>query len=142
MAAPMLEASVADKTFRQASGSRGEAGASFGRRHYAKRSFKRSTASIWSSVKGEVVGLVGESGCGKSTLGRMVAGILEPSEGDILFRGSSILGAGNSQKREAALKVQMIFQDPFASLNPRMRVADIIGEAPLVHGMITRAEFE
>jgi len=91
--------------------------------------------------QGEVVGLVGESGCGKSTLGRMVAGILEPSEGDILFRGSSILGAGNSQAREAALKVQMIFQDPFASLNPRMRVADIVGEAPLVHGIITRAEF-
>ena len=71
--------------------------------------------------RGEVVGLVGESGCGKSTLGRMVAGILEPSEGDILFRGHSILSAGDSQKREAALKVQMIFQDPFASLNPRMR---------------------
>ena len=92
--------------------------------------------------KGEVVGLVGESGCGKSTLGRMVAGILEPTKGDILYRGSSILGAGDSQKREAALKVQMIFQDPFASLNPRMRVADIIGEAPLVHGIISRAEFD
>ena len=92
--------------------------------------------------KGEVVGLVGESGCGKSTLGRMVAGILEPTKGDILYRGSSILGAGDSQKREAALKVQMIFQDPFASLNPRMRVANIIGEAPLVHGIISRAEFD
>ena len=92
--------------------------------------------------KGEVVGLVGESGCGKSTLGRMVAGILEPTMGDILFRGSSILDGGNSQEREAALKVQMIFQDPFASLNPRMRVADIIGEAPLIHGIISRAEFD
>jgi peptide/nickel transport system ATP-binding protein len=92
--------------------------------------------------RGEVVGLVGESGCGKSTLGRMVAGILEPTKGDILFRGSSILGAADSQKREAALKVQMIFQDPFASLNPRMRVADIIGEAPLIHGIISRAQFD
>ena len=92
--------------------------------------------------KGEVVGLVGESGCGKSTLGRMVAGILEPTNGDILFRGRSILEAGDSQKREAALKVQMIFQDPFASLNPRMRVADIVGEAPLIHGIISRAEFD
>jgi peptide/nickel transport system ATP-binding protein len=90
----------------------------------------------------EVVGLVGESGCGKSTLGRMAAGILDPTRGDILFRGSSILEAGNSQSREAALKVQMIFQDPFASLNPRMRVADIIGEAPLIHGIISRTEFD
>ena len=92
--------------------------------------------------KGEVVGLVGESGCGKSTLGRMVAGILDPSLGDILFRGESILEAGKTQAREAALKVQMIFQDPFASLNPRMRVADIVGEAPLIHGIISRQEFD
>lgn len=92
--------------------------------------------------KGEVVGLVGESGCGKSTLGRMVAGILDPTRGDILFRGNSILEGGNSQAREAALKVQMIFQDPFASLNPRMRVADIIGEAPLIHGIIERGQFD
>jgi len=76
--------------------------------------------------EGEVVGLVGESGCGKSTLGRMVAGILEPSAGVIRYRG----------RPEAGLKVQMIFQDPFASLNPRMRVAEIVGEAPLVHGIV------
>ncbi|HKX39488.1 MAG TPA: ABC transporter ATP-binding protein [Burkholderiales bacterium] len=81
---------------------------------------------------GEVVGLVGESGCGKSTLGRMVAGILEPSSGNIRYRGTEKPG----------LKVQMIFQDPFASLNPRMRVADIVGEAPLVHGIVKRAELE
>lgn len=87
---------------------------------------------------GEVVGLVGESGCGKSTLGRMVAGILEPSEGDILFRGKSIAGMNAADAKDAALKIQMIFQDPFASLNPRMRVADIIGEAPLIHGVVDR----
>ncbi len=81
---------------------------------------------------GEVVGLVGESGCGKSTLGRMVAGILEPSSGNIRYRGTEKPG----------LKVQMIFQDPFASLNPRMRVADIVGEAPLVHGIVKREELE
>ncbi|MDX1432142.1 MAG: ABC transporter ATP-binding protein [Gammaproteobacteria bacterium] len=92
--------------------------------------------------KGEVVGLVGESGCGKSTLGRMVAGILQPSAGDILFRGKSILAQGSPQAREAALKVQMIFQDPFASLNPRMRVADIVGEAPVYHGIVPRAEID
>ncbi len=92
--------------------------------------------------QGEVVGLVGESGCGKSTLGRMVAGILGPTSGEILFRGASILESGNTQARQAALKVQMIFQDPFASLNPRMRVADIVGEAPLIHGIISRPEFD
>jgi len=82
--------------------------------------------------EGEVVGLVGESGCGKSTLGRMAAGILEPSAGAIRYRG----------KERPGLKVQMIFQDPFASLNPRMRVADIVGEAPLVHGIVKRDEID
>ena len=81
-------------------------------------------------AEGEVVGLVGESGCGKSTLGRMVAGILTPSAGRIRYRGRDRPG----------LQVQMIFQDPFASLNPRMRVADIVGEAPLVHGIVKREE--
>ena len=87
--------------------------------------------------EGEVVGLAGESGCGKSTLGRMVAGILEPSSGRIRYRGRD--GAG---RESAGLKIQMIFQDPFASLNPRMRVEDIVGEAPLVHGIVKRAELD
>jgi peptide/nickel transport system ATP-binding protein len=86
---------------------------------------------------GEVVGLVGESGCGKSTLGRMVAGILPKTDGDILFNGQSVAGMDDAAKRDAALKIQMIFQDPYASLNPRMRVEDIIAEAPVVHGIIS-----
>ncbi len=91
-------------------------------------------------AKGEVVGLVGESGCGKSTLGRMVAGILEPSDGDLLIDGIEVGEQSPEQAKATKLKIQMIFQDPFASLNPRMRVNDIIGEAPRVHGMVSRAE--
>jgi peptide/nickel transport system ATP-binding protein len=85
----------------------------------------------FSVEEGEVVGLVGESGCGKSTLGRMAAGILEPSAGTIRYRGG-----------KPGLKGQMIFQDPFASLNPRMRVRDIVGEAPVVHGLVRKEDLE
>jgi len=91
-------------------------------------------------AEGEVVGLVGESGCGKSTLGRLVAGIHPPSEGAVKFRGRDVDGLSGAAAREAALKVQMIFQDPMASLNPRMRVFDIVGEAPVVHGIVPRGE--
>jgi len=91
--------------------------------------------------KGEVVGLVGESGCGKSTLGRVAAGILPPSAGQVLWRGQDVTKLDGPAQREARLRAQMIFQDPYASLNPRLRVEDIVGEAPLVHGMTTRAGF-
>jgi peptide/nickel transport system ATP-binding protein len=92
--------------------------------------------------RGEVVGLVGESGCGKSTLGRMVAGIMPPTEGQILFKGRDIASLSGRDAKSVKLKVQMIFQDPYASLNPRLRVADIVGEAPLAHGLVSRANFE
>ena len=92
--------------------------------------------------RGEVVGLVGESGCGKSTLGRMVAGIMPPTEGTILFKGEDIAEMSGTDRRDAKLKTQMIFQDPYASLNPRLRVADIVGEAPLTHGLVSRANFD
>ncbi|MGH6662588.1 MAG: ABC transporter ATP-binding protein [Rhodospirillales bacterium] len=86
--------------------------------------------------EGEVVGLVGESGCGKSTLGRMIAGILPPTEGRILFRDVDVATMDEREGKRAALQVQMIFQDPFASLNPRMRIEDIIGEAPVIHSIV------
>jgi peptide/nickel transport system ATP-binding protein len=95
-----------------------------------------------SVAKGEVVGLVGESGCGKSTLGRMVAGILPPSEGAVLWRGRDLRSLSGAEAREAKLRTQMIFQDPYASLNPRMKVADIVGEAPLVHGIVRRRDLD
>jgi peptide/nickel transport system ATP-binding protein len=90
----------------------------------------------------EVVGLVGESGCGKSTLGRMVSRILAPSAGERLWKGRPYEEYEASSARAERLAVQMIFQDPFASLNPRMRIVDIVGEAPVVHGLVTRAAQE
>jgi peptide/nickel transport system ATP-binding protein len=97
-------------------------------------------AASFSIAKGEVVGLVGESGCGKSTLGRMVAGLLPVSSGTIRYAGADITKAGDDQSKAARLRIQMIFQDPMSSLNPRMKVMDIIGEAAIYHGLTTRAE--
>jgi len=90
--------------------------------------------------EGQVVGLAGESGCGKSTLGRIIAGILEATEGQVFYRGEDVALMAPEQAQKTALKIQMIFQDPFASLNPRMRVEDIIGEAPVVHGIVSKNE--
>jgi peptide/nickel transport system ATP-binding protein len=90
----------------------------------------------------EVVGLVGESGCGKSTLGRVACGLLEPTEGAVLYRGRDVQELAGREARQAKLNRQMIFQDPFATLNPRMRIGDAIGEAPLVHGLVARAGLE
>lgn len=89
---------------------------------------------------GEVLGLVGESGCGKSTLGRVVAGIHAASDGQMLYQGKDVATLTGAEKSAATLAIQMIFQDPFASLNPRMRVEDIIGEAPNMHGIVSKAE--
>lgn len=90
--------------------------------------------------RGEVVGLVGESGCGKSTLGRIVAQLLPPSAGELRWKGVDTGRMDRRQRRATNLAIQMIAQDPAASLNPRMRVREIIGEAPLAHGMIRRSE--
>ena len=90
--------------------------------------------------KGEVVGLVGESGCGKSTLGRVIAGMLPATEGEVLVKGKTRDRLRGQAAREARLKTQIIFQDPMSSLNPRKRVLDIVGEAPVAHGLIKRSE--
>lgn len=91
-------------------------------------------------MPGEVVGLVGESGCGKSTLGRVVAGIHKATEGTMRYRGKTISEADAAENRRTKLKIQMIFQDPMSSLNPRKRVGEIIGEAPRVHGLVPARE--
>jgi len=82
---------------------------------------------------GEVVGLVGESGSGKTTAGRSILRLIEPTAGEVLFEDVDIAGLPKSQMREYRKKMQIIFQDPFASLNPRMTVGDIIGEALQIH---------
>lgn len=91
-----------------------------------------------SIFKGEVVGLVGESGCGKSTLGRMVAGILPHTSGSIKINGIETTEMSKAQWKQNQLGIQMVFQDPFASLNPRLRVDTSIGEAPFIHGLVKK----
>jgi peptide/nickel transport system ATP-binding protein len=93
----------------------------------------------FSVARGEVVGLVGESGCGKSTLGRMIAGMIPPSEGEIRYEGQTLSDKRDAKSRRQRLKLQMIFQDPMSSLNPRMKVEDIVGESAVYHGLIPGA---
>jgi peptide/nickel transport system ATP-binding protein len=114
---------------------------------WAERLFRRLGASLTeqnvSAVDrvdlqvwpGEVLGLVGESGCGKSTLGRMLAGIHAPSGGLVSYKGADVAQLDADARREYQLRCQMVFQDPFGSLNPRLRVGELIGEGPRVHGL-------
>ena len=88
---------------------------------------------------GEVVGVVGESGCGKSTLGRIAAGLLRPTSGEVQVLGQSLEALDPQARLAARLRVQMVFQDPNASLNPRLRVSRIVGEAPRHHGLVDAA---
>ena len=90
--------------------------------------------------RGEVLGLVGESGCGKSTLGRVAAGLLRPTAGQVLLNGRDTAGLKGAQARAAALAVQMVFQDPMSALNPRHRIGKIITQAPVHHGLIARGD--
>lgn len=84
--------------------------------------------------KGKTLGVVGESGCGKSTLGRTILRLIEPTGGDILYNGTSIVGYDKAQMRETRKKMQIIFQDPYASLNPRLAVRDLIADPLKVYG--------
>lgn len=84
---------------------------------------------------GEILGLVGESGCGKSTLGKAAVGILDRAEGDVIFDGKSVTKIGRGKRDPHFLSLQMIFQDPYGSLNPRRKIGEQIADGPVIQGM-------
>ena len=99
--------------------------------HKAPPRYIKAVEALNISVgENEILGIAGESGCGKSTTCTMIAGLLEPTSGDIRYKGKSIVGLAANDRREHHRRVQMIFQDPYESLNPRFRIADIIAEGP------------
>ncbi|WP_055669594.1 ABC transporter ATP-binding protein [Desnuesiella massiliensis] len=90
--------------------------------------------------KGETLGVVGESGCGKSTTGRLLLRLIEATDGEVLFEGKNVLKYNNEQMRQLRKEMQIIFQDPFSSLNPRMSVSEIIGEPLIIHKAVSSKE--
>ncbi len=126
MSAPVLELSGVSKHF-------AVAGGLFGLRPGKEvRAVQEVTLSL---ARGETLALVGESGCGKSTLGRLALRLIEPTSGDVRLAGASLMGLSPAELRQKRRQMQIIFQDPYASLNPRMSVFDILAEPLLLHGL-------
>jgi len=108
---------------------------------FARPSLVRAVDDVSFTVdEGEMFGLVGESGSGKSTTGRCILRLIEPTSGEILFRGENVLSFSSTRMRQARRDMQIVFQDPYSSLNPRMRVGQIVEEPLIIHGLGSRSE--
>ncbi len=130
MADPILEITDLHKTFAVKSA-------------YGKTAHATAVDGVSLEVgRGEVLGLVGESGCGKSTLGRLALGLLAPTSGTVRFRGQDLGSLGNRDLRTLRKDLQIIFQDPFASLNPRMRIRDIVVEPLIIHRLAEKKDLD
>src|SRR6187431_678173 len=106
---------------------------------FGKGSVVRAVDDVSFSIeKGETFGLVGESGSGKTTTGRCILRLIEPTSGEVRFRGDDVLAYSKEAMRQARRQMQIVFQDPYSSLNPRMRVREIIEEPLVIHGIGTR----
>ncbi|MFC7395425.1 ABC transporter ATP-binding protein [Scopulibacillus cellulosilyticus] len=103
---------------------------------FRSKQFVKAVDGVSFSIKeGETFGLVGESGCGKSTTGRMIMNLIQPTEGEVWFNGINLTELSPEQLRKKRRDFQMVFQDPYASLNPRLKVSDIIQEPMVIHGI-------
>jgi ABC-type oligopeptide transport system ATPase subunit len=115
----------------------------FVRRHglFARTSIVRAVDDVSFAIEqGEMFGLVGESGSGKSTLGRCILRLIEPTAGEVVFRGENVLQFSKARMRAARRDMQIVFQDPYSSLNPRMRAGDIVEEPLIIHRLGDRSE--
>lgn len=107
-----------------------------------KKELKAVDDVSFSIYRGETFGIVGESGCGKTTCGRTCIGVYDATEGEVLYRGKDIRKQNKKERKEFTRKVQMIFQDPYSSLDPRLKVHDIIAEGMQIHKLVSSKEEE
>lgn len=132
MSQPLLRLEGLAKRFKVGSGFLG-----------SKKRWLRAVDQVDLAIQpGEVMGLVGESGCGKSTLGRLALRLLDPSAGRVLFKGQDITALDRRALRDLRGKMQIVFQDPMTSLNPRLTVASLLAEPYVIHGRPSRAELQ